>query len=282
MAPPCFADMGSEARDIFSKGYNFSFVKLDCKTKTSGGMEFSVSGSSNTETGKVTSSLESKYKLPEHGVILKEKWTTDNVLTSELSIEDKLIKGSKVSLNGTFVPVTGKKTGMLKSAFKGENFHINADVDLDFKGPVLHGSTVLGLKGWLFGAHGVLDSAKSKITKCNFAVGYSTDDFVLHTNVNDGQEFGGAIYQKVNPNLETGVQLAWAAGNNATSFGLGCVYSIDKDTSLRAKINNNSQIGLGITHKLRDGIKLTLSAMIDGRSFNQGGHKLGLGVDLQA
>lgn len=30
------------------------------------------------------------------------------------------------------------------------------------------------------------------------------------------------------------------------------------------------------------GIRLTLSAMVDGRSFNQGGHKLGLGLDLEA
>ncbi|GIY81827.1 voltage-dependent anion-selective channel [Caerostris darwini] len=282
MAPPCFADMGKEARDIFSKGYNFNFVKLDCKTKTSGGMEFTVNGSSNTESGKVVSSLESKYKIPEYGMTLKEKWTTDNVLSSEVCVEDKLIKGSKLSLTGSFVPITGKKVGMLKSAFKGENFHVNADVDLDLKAPILHCSTVLGLRGWLFGVHSVLDSTKSKLTKCNFGVAYQANDYVLHTSVNDGQEFGGALYQKVSPNLETGVQLAWATGNNATSFGLGCVYSLDKDTSLRAKVNNSSQIGLGITHKLRDGIKLTLSAMIDARSFNQGGHKLGLGIDLEA
>lgn len=40
----------------------------------------------------------------------------------------------------------------------------------------------------------------------------------------------------MNENLETGVQLAWSAGNNATTFGLGCVYSIDSDTSLRVNI----------------------------------------------
>lgn len=32
-------------------------------------MEFNVNGSSNTESGKVTSSLESKYKVPEYGKI---------------------------------------------------------------------------------------------------------------------------------------------------------------------------------------------------------------------
>ena len=71
---------------------------------------------------------------------------------------------------------------------------------------------------------------------------------------NDGQEFGGALYQKVNHNLETGVQLAWTAGSNATRFGLGCKYQLDDDSAVRAKINNSSQLGLGYQQKLRQGI----------------------------
>ena len=30
------------------------------------------------------------------------------------------------------------------------------------------------------------------------------------------------------------------------------------------------------------GVSLTLSSLIEGKNFNQGGHKLGLGVDLEA
>jgi hypothetical protein len=73
---------------------------------------------------------------------------------------------------------------------------------------------------------------------------------------NDGQEFGGALYQKVNSNLETGVQLAWTAGSNATRFGLGCKYQLDDDSAVRAKINNASQLGLGYQQKLRQGMCL--------------------------
>ena len=52
-----------------------------------------------------------------------------------------------------------------------------------------------------------LFSSKSQLTKNNFAIGYTSGDFTLHTNVNDGQVFGGSVYQKVNPSLETAVQL---------------------------------------------------------------------------
>ncbi len=51
---------------------------------------------------------------------------------------------------------------------------------------------------------------------------------------------------------------------------------------MQAKVNNASQIGLAFTHRLRDGVSLTLSAMVDGKNFNQGGHKLGMGFDLEA
>lgn len=69
----------------------------------------------------------------------------------------------------------------------------------------------------------------------------------------DGQEFGGSIYQRVSPRLETGIQLAWSSGSNNTRFGIGAKYDLDRDASLRAKVNNTSQIGLGYQQRLRDG-----------------------------
>ena len=72
---------------------------------------------------------------------------------------------------------------------------------------MVNASAVVGHKGWLAGYQVAVDTGKSKLTKNNFCLGYSTGDFVLHTNVNDGQVFGGSVYQKVNPNLETAVNL---------------------------------------------------------------------------
>lgn len=73
---------------------------------------------------------------------------------------------------------------------------------------------------------------------------------------NDGREFGGSIFQRCSDRLETGVQLNWTSGSNATKFGIAAKYALDKDAAVRAKVSNNSQIGLGYQQKLRDG-KLT-------------------------
>ena len=49
---------------------------------------------------------------------------------------------------------------------------------------------------------------------------------------NDGQEFAGSIYQRVNPELETAVNLSWTSGTNATRFALGAKYTLDKNASI--------------------------------------------------
>ncbi|XP_077118336.1 non-selective voltage-gated ion channel VDAC3 isoform X1 [Ranitomeya variabilis] len=280
--PPNYADLGKSARDVFNKGYGFGLVKLELKTKSSSGVEFTSSGSSNADTGKAIGNLETKYKLKEAGITFTQKWNTDNTLGTEVAIEDKLAKGLKLALDTTFVPNTGKKSAKLKTSYKRDYANLGVDVDLDLAGPTIYGWGVLGYQGWLAGYQMAFDTAKSKLAQNNFALGYRAGDFQLHTNVNDGTEFGGSIYQKVNKDVETSVSLAWSAGSNNTRFGIGAKYQLDSNTTLSAKVNNASLIGVGYTQSLRPGVKLTLSALINGKNFSSGGHKVGLGFELEA
>lgn len=282
MAPTTYGDLGKSAKDVIGKGYHFSLLKLELKTKTASGVEFTSGGSSNTDSGKVDGTLETKYKFSEYGTTFTEKWNTSNQLSTTVDVQDKILKGLKVTFDSTFSPQTGAKSGKVKAEYKHDLVTVNSDVDINLGGPLVNASAVVGHKGWLAGYQVAIDTGKSKLTKNNFCLGYSTGDFVLHTNVNDGQVFGGSVYQKVNPNLETAVNLGWTANKNETSFGIGAKYVLDKNASLRAKVNNSSQIGLGYQQKLRDGVTLTLSTLIDGKNVQQGGHKLGLALELEA
>lgn len=82
-----------------------------------------------------------------------------------------------------YVSLFRKKSGKIKSAYKRECLNVGCDVDFDFAGPAIHGATVLGYEGWLFGYQMTFDTAKSKLTRNNFSLGYKTGDFQLHTNV---------------------------------------------------------------------------------------------------
>jgi voltage-dependent anion channel protein 2 len=282
MALPTYGDLGKSSKDVFGKGYHFGLMKLDVKTKTNNGVEFNAASSSNTDNGKVVGNLETKYKFKEHGITVTEKWNTDNNISATIDVQDQLMKGLKLTFDSSFSPATGAKSGKVKAELKHDMCTLNSDVDLNMGGPMVNASAVIGHGGWLAGYQMAFDTSKSKLTKNNFGVGFSTKDFTLHTNVNDGQVFGGSVYQRVNSQLETGVNLGWTSSNNATNFGIGCKYSLDKDANIRAKINNSSQVGLGYQQKLRDGVTLTLSTLIDGKNFNQGGHKVGVALELSA
>lgn len=280
--PPTYGDLGKAARDLFNKGYNYGFYKIESKTKASNGVSFTANGSSNHDSGRFNGSLETKYKWADYGLTFTEKWNTDNTLGTEINIEDQIVKGLKLAFDTQFAPQSGKKSGKIKTSYKQEYVNLNCDVDFDFAGPTIHGAAVAGYNGWLAGYQMSFDTSKSKLSRSNFAVGYAAGDFTLHTSVNDGTEFYGSVYQKVKPDLETGVQLNWTAGSNATKFGLAAKYTLDSDTSVRAKVNNASQIGLSYQQKVRNGVTFTLSSLIEGKNFNQGGHKVGLGFDFEA
>lgn len=282
MSPPTYGDLGKSARDVFGKGFHFGLMKLDVKTKTQTGVEFNSGAVSNLDSSKVTGNLETKYKFKEHGITFTEKWNTDNNLSTTIDVQDQLVKGLKLTFDSAFSPMTGAKNGKVKAEFKHDAVTLTSDVDLNLNGPMVNASACIGHNGWLAGYQLAFDSAKSKLVKNNFGVGYSNGDFVLHTNVNDGQVFGASVFQKVNRNLETGINLGWTSSSNATNFGIGAKYILDRDTSIRAKVNNSSQLGLGYQQKLREGVTVTLSTLIDGKNFNQGGHKLGFCLELQA
>lgn len=78
---------------------------------------------------------------------------------------------------------------------------------------------------------------------CNKLVFYEL--FLCLENRNDGTEFGGSIYQKVNEKIETSINLAWTAGSNNTRFGIAAKYKLDCRTSLSVRTCYQMDLLLG-------------------------------------
>ncbi len=118
---------------------------------------------------------------------MTEKWNTDNNISATIDVQDQVMSGLKLTFDSSFSPATGQKSGKVKAELKHNLCTMNGDVDLNMGGPTVNGSAVIGHNGWLAGYQMAFDTSKSKLTKNNFGLGYATKDFVLHTNVNDGQ-----------------------------------------------------------------------------------------------
>jgi len=277
MAPPSYADIGKQARDVFGKGYHFGLVKLEVKSKTATGVEFTAGGNTTTDGGKVSGSLETKYAIKEHGLKLTEKWTTDNSLATTVDYDK--VAGLKLTLDSTFKPDTGDKAGKIKAEYKHEKAIINVDSNIS-AAPVVNISASVGQGAYSLGYNTAFDAGKSALTKHNVALAYNAGDMVIHGTANDSKQFGAGVFLKNSPKLETGITLATGGAGN--SLAVGVKYALAPDAVLRAKINNSSQIGLAYQQKLRDGITVTLSTNLDATKLNEGGHKLGLCLEMEA
>lgn len=258
---------------------DLSYVKLDVRTITSSGLEFNVHGSSNTETNNVFANVDASYTLSKAGLTLKKKLDSDNNITVELSHRDKLIKGLTLGGRRSII-LDGSQRGSIFLKCRGDLINLTSDVDFDPAGALVNGTAVIGSKEFLFGSQVTYDPNQRKLIKTNFSAGYNTHDYAVHGNLNEKNDFNGSIYHRVNDSLESAVSVGWSADNASTKLGLGCVYQLDSTSSVRAKINNNSQFSLGFTHILRPGILISLSSMFDLKNLNGGGHKIGMGIEL--
>jgi len=279
MAPSSYSDIGKQARDVFGKGYHFGLVKLDVKSKSSSGVQINASGSSSTDGSKVSGSLETKYKIAEHGLSLTEKWNTNNSLSTTLDYE-KLVPGLKLTLDGSFEPNTGVKAGKFKTEYKHDKLLFNADLNLAAN-PVVNIASTVGHGPYTLGYQTAFDTGKSALTKHNLALAFASGDMIMHATASDAKVFGGGVYLKNSSSLETGITLSSGSGSGS-AFALGCKYTLGPDASIRAKVDNASQVGLSYQQKLRDGITLTMSANVDGKKLNDAGHKLGVAIEMEA
>lgn len=278
--PPSYSDLGKAAKDLLNKGYNYGSAKMELKTKTANGIGVTAGGSSNLASGKIAGNLETKWGCKKTGLNVTKKWNTDNVISSEVSVEDQLLKGLKLTLDSSFAAQTGSKSGAVKAAFKKDYVNVGVDANLA-KAPLVNGSAVVGYQGVLVGYQMAFDVGSGKLAKSNFALGYSAGNLAVHTCVNNGSDFAGSLHQKHSDKLETAVNVSYASGASP-AFAVAAKMNVDKDLSLQAKVNNASQLGLAYSQVVRPGVKLTLSSMTDIKHFTAGGHQLGLGLEFAA
>ena len=64
-----------------------------------------------TDLGKASGNLETKYKICNYGLTFTQKWNTNNTLGTEISRENKLAEGLKLTLDTMFVPNTERRVG---------------------------------------------------------------------------------------------------------------------------------------------------------------------------
>jgi hypothetical protein len=255
--------LGKSAKDLFNKGYAHGFLNFDSTTKSGesngANVEFKTNATHNLSSQKLGGRLEVKYKVPQHGVTITEKWNTENTLSTAVEVKDQFTKGLTIVIDTSYVPHNAKRSGLIKTEWAGDTVKINSDLNLSGN-PMFTVGGVMAHQDWLFGAQTRFDISTNELKNTSVTFGRLTPEYSLHSYTNDGVEFGASWYHKVHKNLELGAQLGWTAGDSHTRFGLASKYRIHNDLTVKAKVDNKSNIAVSAIHDLSPAVKLTLSA----------------------
>lgn len=280
MAPVAFPDLDKAVKDLFTKDYPVGQARLEVKTITSNGVNLNVTGHQDVKTGHIFGEGKVKYFDFKNGLTVTNAVTTNNLLTTQIELENKVSRGIKLDVLAGYLPMTSQKNLKANVYYKHSLAHIRLASDI-FKGPTFNVDFVAGQDGVYVGGDTSYDLERGSVAKCNASVAYVHRDFTaaIHSSEFFGI-FAGSFYQRVNPDVEIGVRASWdsSVATNAINLELGTKYYLDKEAFVKAKVDNQGKLGLAYTQLLKPGIKLSLGGSFDTAKLNEPSHKVGFSL----
>jgi voltage-dependent anion channel protein 2 len=84
--------------------------------------------------------------------------------------------------------------------------------------------------------------------------------------------FSAAFFHRVAPDIEAGARAVWdKKSEGPVAIEVGTRYVLDRDTAVRAKINNAGILGLSYSQVLRPGVKATMAGSFDTTRLQENG-----------
>jgi len=170
----------------------------------------------------------------------------------------------------------------------------NAKVKLALKKCILNANAEVGMWPELGGTASLVFGTKkgfqigyrtplSKVPGLgDVAIGYTNHDFEVCTQVTKaGSLITGSLFHGVKKaKVLTSFLASWDAAADVTTFVLGGQYNVADDTFFKAKVDQTSSIGLAYSQSFKNGLTLTVSALLDGKALHSGAHKCGIGIEF--
>lgn len=301
MAQPFFSDLGKQCNGLLSGGYVHNSVKVDVKCKTDSDVAFNFGAAHNLTTKMMIGNLEAKYKFKERNVTFAEKWSTTNMLGSEVTLEDYFTKNTKLSGEFSMQPVTKmsleseggsggsalndqpittiNKSFKAKGAYKNDYGTANLESEVNSKGgPFLKCGASLGHNYFTTGFGLGYDLKSRSFTDSKIGCQLrpdANDDLVLclwYSIASSALITSGYTKQGA---LEGGYTAQWSFTKRELSLELGTKYQLNDETSIRAKIDDKAGLAFGFTRTMNQGFNITLSAMMNCLTPFSGSFQLG-------
>jgi len=275
-AAPKFGDLGKKYKDLANDDFGFGAVKLTLKSKSANGTNLKAEETLNADKS-VSTLLEVKYTDAAHGLTLKETWDNKFVIDTELSLENKPIKGSKFTVNTQCnTPAAWLSTLKFKAEYADEKVNVSQAVN----SADATTTAVLNLGHIKLGGSGTFDLASKKLKSHSVAVNACHNNYTLNAAVNNGADVVTSVVHS-NKGSHTGAEVGFKLASKDVSVNLVHKHTIDADSFVKASLNKSLLVGLAWTQKVASGVNLTLASQFNAANLAADSHKIGASLTFE-
>jgi voltage-dependent anion channel protein 2 len=276
-----YKDINKSSNDLLGDDYT-SKKSLKVKTKTSNGTTFTTEGS----LGGIAK-LSAKF-MHSSGIEFKKlSISTDGRVNLDTKLADTGIDGVSFTVKAEDGKEGSKnpcQKGVVGFSYKMDNFNMDADVDI-VNGPVINTSALINYEGFLLGGSVKFNSnyhgdkeGDSSVDDYNAALGYKTKDFAVVGQANKKcTKYNVSYFQQVDSNTSATANVSHGKDTVVT---VGGSYSLDADTTVKAKVDSNALVSLAYVQQVQPSVKLTCAATVNANNFAADSHTFGLGLEF--
>jgi len=278
-----FKDIGKSASDLLTKDFKVGKNTVELKTKVPQGITLTPSATKGGD--KLDGSVKAEYGIAK-GMKTEMELATSGVMKCMFEAADVIAKGMVCKVDAA-TPAPGK-AGFLSSAafeavYKTGPARCQASYDL-YKGDLTANASATK-SGVSVGAECTYSTSKSALAKYAAACQYVQPDFTVAMKLSEalakpGKTFAGTYYHKVSGDMQVGAELSKAASKTDVDLAFGCMYKLDKDTTVKSKVDSDGKLLASFKQKLSPLTLITLAAEIDTVNLNEGKHKFGMVMNL--
>jgi len=277
--PPKFGDLNKKYKDLASDDFGFGAYKLTLKSKNAEGVNLKAEQSLKKSDGTLSTLLETKYTNAAHGLTYKGTWDHKNVVTSELTVEDKPIKGAKFIVTKACNGLTDwTNNWKLKAEYSNEK----VTLEDTFNGTELTASAVVNAVYANIGASVTYDITKGALKGHTGAITHSCKSNFYSASIANGKDVAFSVVNTCSSGKhQTGAEVTYNIATGAYGINLASKNKIDDDLFLKFSVNSKFLVGAAFTQKVRQGISLTVGTQFDATNIGSDSQNIGAALTFE-
>jgi len=287
-AATAFKDIGKACSDLLSKDFKVDETTIEVKSNASNGTAFTSKTTKSAANNSVSGSLVGKKKFGNAQTEATVK--TDGALALQVEMAE-LAAGLKLTLDCE-TPKAGKPGALAVAKCTADYcsemltskcfFVYYAAADK----PDLCTAFSTAYQAFTLGCAADFSVAKRTLAKMGAACEYVADDFSLmfkYTDTlgkTDAKVYSCSYFHNVSKDMQVGTEMVKDMSKNEVAMSLGCAYKLDKDTTVKAKVDTEGKLSTSYKQKISAITTMILSSKVDTVNLSDNNHKFGLALNL--